>query len=100
MVNFLGETSVSLYLCVSCKTKASRIDVELAKSAATRSKNPRQCNNIQANYSNEEYSESSQIYSVATVNKILVQHKYVEMHLYSMPIEMLVDCGSNATIMC
>ena len=28
-----------------CKTKASSIDAELAKSAATSSKNPRQCNN-------------------------------------------------------
>ena len=39
-----------------CKTKATCIDAELAKSAATAHKNPRQCNNIQANAndSNEE----------------------------------------------
>ena len=49
------------------KTKASRIDALLAKSAATASKNPRQCNNIQANAndSNEKNSDSSQIYCVA-----------------------------------
>ena len=83
-----------------CKTKASRIDAELAKSAATTSKNPRQCNNIQANAndSNEENSESSQIYSVATVNKISIHHKYMEVRLNGMPIKMLVDCGSNVTI--
>ena len=52
-----------------CKTKFSRIEAELAKSAATTSKNPRQCNNIQAEFSNEENSESSQIYSVASVKK-------------------------------
>ena len=68
-----------------CKTKASRIDAELAKSAATTSKNPRQCNNIQVNDSNEENS-SSQIYSVATVNKISAQHKYFEVRLNNMPI--------------
>ena len=73
-----------------CKTKASRIDAELAKSAATTSKNPRQCNNIQANDSNEENSDSSQIYSVATINKIDVKHKYMEV--------LLVDSGSNVTI--
>ena len=28
----------------------------------------------------------------------MAQHKYVEVHLTGMPIEMLVDCGSNATI--
>ena len=84
-----------------CKTKASRIDAEIAKLAATTSKNPRQCNNIQANAndSNEENCESSQIYSVAaTVNKISIQHKYMEVRLNSMPIKMLVDCGSNVTI--
>ena len=55
-----------------CKTEASRIDAELAKSAATASKNPRQCNGIQetANDSNEENSDSSQIYSVVIINKI------------------------------
>ena len=82
-----------------CKTKASRINAELAKSAATTSKNPRQCNNIQANDSNEENSESSQIYSVATINKIGVKHKYMEVRLNGMPIKMLVDCGSNVTLM-
>ena len=83
-----------------CKTKASRIDAELAKSAATTSKIPRQCNNIQANAndSNEENSDSSQIYSVATINKIDVKHKYMEVRLNGMPIKMLVDCGSNVTI--
>ena len=81
-----------------CKTKASCINAELAKSAATTSKSPRQCNNIQANDSNEENSESSQIYSVATVNKISIQHKYnMEVRLNGMPIKMLVDCGSNGT---
>ena len=74
-----------------------RIEVKKAKSTAT-STNPRQCNNIQANDSNEEKSESSHIYSVATDNKITAQHKYVEVHLNGMPIEMLVDCGNNATI--
>ena len=39
-----------------CKTKASHIDAEFAKAVATTSKNPLQCNNIQAN---EENSESS-----------------------------------------
>ena len=65
------------------KTKASRIYAELSKPAATTSKNPRQCNNIQANAndSNEENSESSQIYSEATVNKISIQHKYMEVRL-------------------
>ena len=83
-----------------CKTKASRIDAELAKSAATTSKNPRHCNDIQANAndSNEENSESSQIYSVATVNKISIHHKYMEVRLNGMPIKMRVDCGSNVTI--
>ena len=80
-----------------CKTEAFRIDAEQAKSAATTSKNPRQCNNIQANDSNDENS-ISQIYSVATVNKISAQHKYVDVRLSAMPIEMLVDCGSNAMI--
>ena len=51
------------------------------------------------NNSSEEISESSQIYSVATVNKITTQHKYGEVHLNDIPIEMLVDCGSNATIL-
>ena len=94
-----------------CKTKPLQIKAkaEIAKSAAATRKNPRQCNNIQANYNNEESniqanynneenSESSQIYSVATANKILIQHKYVKVRLNGMPIEMLVDCGSNATI--
>ena len=81
-----------------CKTKASRIDAELAKSAVTTSKNSRQCNNIQANDSNEEKSESSQMYSVATVNKISILHKYIEVCLSGMPFKMLVDCGSNVTI--
>ena len=83
-----------------CKTKATRIDAELAKSAATASKNPRQCNNIQvnANDSNEENFDSSQIYSVATINKIDVKHKYMEVRLNGMPIKMLVDSGSNVTI--
>ena len=67
-----------------CKTKATHIDAELAKSAATARKNPRQCNNIQANAndSNEENSDSSQIYSVATINKIDVKHKYMEVRDY------------------
>ena len=38
------------------------------------------------------------IYSVATINKIDVNHKYMEVHLNGMPIKMLVDCGSNVTI--
>ena len=63
----------------NCKTKASRIEAELAKSSkkATANKNPRQCNNIQANAndSNEDNSDSAQIYSVATINKIDVKHK-------------------------
>ena len=84
-----------------CKTKAARIDAELAKSSKipTASKNPRQCNNIQANAndSNEETSDSSQIYSVATINKIDVKHKYMEVRLNGMPIKMLVDSGSNVT---
>ena len=43
--------------------------------------------------------ESSQIYSVAaTVNKISIQHKYMKVRLNGMPIKMLVDCGSNVTI--
>ena len=73
-----------------CKKKASRINAELVKSAATTSKNPRQCNNIQANDSNEENSESSQIYSVATINKIDIMHKYMEVRLNIMPIKVLV----------
>ena len=85
-----------------CKTKASRIDAELARSSgiATARKNPRQCNNIQANAkdSNEENYDSSQIYSVATINKIDVKHKYMEVRLNGMPIKMLVDSGSNVTI--
>ena len=85
-----------------CKTKAARIDAEFAKSSkiATASKNPRQCNNIQANVndSNEENSDISQIYSVATINKIDVKHKYMEVRLNGMPIKMLVDSGSNVTI--
>ena len=83
-----------------CQAKASRIDAEVAKSAGTASKNPRQCNNIQANAndSNEENSDSSQIYSVATINKIDVKHKYMEVRLNDMPIKMLVDSGSNVTI--
>ena len=85
-----------------CKTKATRIDAELTTSSekATTRKNPRQCNNIQAkaNDSNEENSDSSQIYSVATINKIDVKHKYMEVRLNGMPIKMLVDSGSNVTI--
>ena len=77
-----------------CKTKATRIDAELARSSEieTASKNPRQCNNIQANAndSNEENSDSSQIYSVATINKIEVKHKYMEVRLNGMPIKMLL----------
>ena len=80
------------------KTKASHINAELAKSAATTSKNPRQCNNIQANDSNEENSERSQIYSEATINKIDVKHKSMEIRLNGMPNKMLVDCGSNVTL--
>ena len=83
-----------------CKTKATRIEAEIARSAETARKNPRQCNNIQANAndSNEENSDSSQIYSVATINKIDVKHKYMEVRLNGMPIKMLVDSGSNVTI--
>ena len=83
-----------------CKTKATRIDAELARSAATASKNPRPCNNIQANAndSNDENSDSSQIYSVATINKIDDKHKYMEVRLNGMPIKMLVDSFSNVTI--
>ena len=76
-----------------CKTKATRIDAEFARSAATARKNPRQYNNIQANANdnNEENSDGSQIYSVATINKIDVKHKYMEVRLNGMPIKMLVD---------
>ena len=86
-----------------CKTKAARIDAELTKTSkiATASNNPRQCNNINqanANDSNEENSDSSQIYSVATINKIDVKHKYMEVRLNGMPIKMLVDSGCNVTI--
>ena len=42
--------------------------------------------------------KTPQIYSVATINKIEVKHKYKEVHLNSMPIKMLVDCGSNVTL--
>ena len=37
-------------------------------------------------------------YSVATINKIDVKHKYMEVRLNGMPIKMLVDSGSNVTI--
>ena len=67
----------------------------MAKSASTKT-TARQCNSIQANNSNEENSENSQIYSVATVNKITVQKRCVEVHINGKPIEMLVDCVSNA----
>ena len=43
-------------------------------------------------------TDSSQIYSVATINKIDVKHKYMEVRLNGMPIKMLVDSGSNVTI--
>ena len=83
-----------------CKTKATRIDAELARSSATARKNPRQCNNIQANANdiNEENSDSSQIYSVATINKVDIKHKYMEVRLNGMPIKKIVDSGSNVTI--
>ena len=82
-----------------CKTKASRINAELAKSAVTTSKNPRQCNNIQANDSNEENSESSQIYSVATTNKIGIKPKYMEVRLNGMSIKMtLIVVATYVTI--
>ena len=97
-----NNCSLTGHFAQYCKTKASRIDAELAKSSkkATASKNPRQCNNIQANAndSNEENSDGSQIYSVATINKIDVKHKYMEVRLNGMPIKMLVDSGSNVTI--
>ena len=51
-----------------------------------------------ANDSNEENSDSSQIYSVATINKIDIKHKYMEVRLNGMPIKMLVDSGSIVTI--
>ena len=97
-----NNCSLTGHFAQYCKTKASRIDAELAKSSkkATAIKNPRQCNNIQANAndSNEENSDSSQIYSVATINKIDLKHKYMEVRLNDMPIKMLVDSGSNLTI--
>ena len=93
-----NKCTLTRHFAQFCKTKASRINAELAKSAATTSKNPRQSNNIQANDSNEENSESSQIYSVATIYKIGIKHKYMEVRLNGMPIKMLVDCGSNVTI--
>ena len=97
-----NNCSLTRHFAQYCKTKAARIDAELAKSSkiATARKNPRQCNNIQANTndSNEETSDSSQIYSVATINKIDVKHKYMEVRLNGMPIKMLVDSGSNVTI--
>ena len=97
-----NNCSLTGHFAQYCKTKASRIDAELAKSSkkATAIKNPRQCNNIQANAndSNEENSDSSQIYSVATINKIDVKHIYMEVRLNGMPIKMLVDSGSNVTI--
>ena len=97
-----NNCSLTGHFAQYCKTKASRIDAELAKSSkkATAIKNPRQCNNIQANAndSNEENSDSSQIYSVATINKIDVKDKYMEVRLNGMPIKMLVDSGSNVTI--
>ena len=97
-----NNCSLTGHFAQYCKTKASRIDAEFAKSSkkATANKNPRQCNNIQANAndSNEENSDSSQIYSVATINKIDVKHKYMEVRLNGMPIKMLVDSGSNVTI--
>ena len=71
-----------------CKTKSSRVEAEFAKSASTKT-NPGQYNNIQTNNSNEENSESSHIYSVVTVNKITNQHKYVEVLLIGILIEML-----------
>ena len=97
-----NNCSLTGHFAQYCKTKASRIEAELAKSSkkATANKNPRQCNNIQANAndSNEENSDSAQIYSVATINKIDVKHKYMEVRLNGMPIKMLVDSGSNVTI--
>ena len=71
-----NKCSLTGYFAHLCKTKGTRIEAELAKSAATTCKNPRQCNNIQANDSNKENSDSSQIYCVGTVNKISIQHKY------------------------
>ena len=95
-----NKCKLSRHYAQYCKKKATRIDAELARSSATACKNHRQCNNIQANAndSNEENSDSSQIYSVATNNKIDVKHKYMEVRLNGMPIKMLVDSGSNVTI--
>ena len=96
----MQQMHVNWALCSVLQNKSFSY-AELAKSAATTSKNPWQCNNIQANAidSNEENSESSQINSVAaTVNKISIQHKYMEVRLNGMPIKMLVDCGTNVTI--
>ena len=96
----MQQMHVNWHFAQFCKRKSSRINAELAQSAATTSKNPRQCNNIQANAndSNEENSESSKIYSVATMNIIGIKHKYMEVCLNGMPIKMLVDFGSNVTI--
>ena len=96
-----NKCSLTGHYAQYCKTKATRIDAELARSSeiATARKNPRQCNNIQANAndSNEENSDSSQIYSVTTINKIDVKHKYMEVRLNSMPIKCLL-IGSNVTV--
>ena len=43
-------------------------------------------------------SDGSQIDFVATINKIDVKNKYMEVRLNGMPIKMLVDSGSNVTI--
>ena len=42
---------------------------------------------------------AKQIYSVTIVNSISAQHKYVKKYLNGIPIEKIVDCGSNATIL-
>ena len=49
-----------------CKTKTSRINAELAKLAATTSKNPRQCNNIQANANDSNEGVSVCLYYSAS----------------------------------
>ena len=73
----MQQMHVTRAFCSFMQNKATRIEAEIAKVAAATRKHTRQCNNIQVHYSNEENSESSQIHSVATVNKIFIQHKYV-----------------------
>ena len=78
-----------------CKTKPSRI---AAMKAAKGSEKP-QCNELkEINGVYETIVDTHNAFSLGTLNNVSGQHTYVEILLNNIPVRMMVDSGSNVTL--